>query len=58
MILSDYSTVKDAAKEIGIEYMALLQRIRRGKVKTERIGGRLHMISQEEVARLKAERVK
>ncbi len=58
MTLDDYLTARDAAREIGIEYMAMLQRIRRGTVATRKIGGRQHMVSRDEVERLKAERVK
>ena len=54
--LSDYYNVKAAAAEIGIEYMALHQRIHRGTVEVERPGERLILIHKDEVARLKKER--
>lgn len=53
--LQDYYSVKSAAKEIGIEYMALHQRIHRGTVKVERPDERIILIPASEVVRLKRE---
>jgi hypothetical protein len=53
--LRDYYSVKAAAREIGIEYMALHQRIHRGSVEVERPGDRIVLISRTEVERLKKE---
>lgn len=54
--LSDFYSVKAAAAEIGIEYMALHQRIHRGTVAVERPSDRLILIHKREVERLKKER--
>lgn len=56
MKLSDFYTVKAAATEIGIETMALHQRIHRGTVNVERPFERMILIHKNEVARLKQER--
>lgn len=58
MLLSDFFTPKSAAKEIGMEYKALIQRVSRGKVKHERLGERLILIPRDEVRRLKEEKPK
>lgn len=54
--LSDYYSVKAAAKYIGIEYMALHQRIHRGTVEVERPAERIVLIPKKEVERLKKEK--
>lgn len=54
--LSDFYTVRAAATEIGIEIMALHQRIHRGTVTVERPFERMILIHKNEVARLKQER--
>lgn len=54
--LDNFFSVREAARYIGIEYMALHQRIHRGTVKVERPGDRIVLIPREEVERLKAER--
>lgn len=54
--LSDYFSVKAAAEYIGIEYMALHQRIHRGTVKVERPAERMVLIPKNEVERLKKEK--
>lgn len=54
--LQDFYSVKAAAAEIGIDYMALRQRIHRGTVEVERPLERLVIIHKDEVARLKKER--
>ncbi len=53
--LKDYYSVKAAAEAIGIEYMALHQRIHRGTVEVERPGRNIVLIPRTEVERLKAE---
>ena len=58
MTLQDYMTARDAAREIGIEYTTMLQRIRRGTVLTMKVGKRQHMVHVEEVERLKVEQTK
>lgn len=55
MKLQDYSTVKSASEATGIEYKALLGRIKRGTVKAERLGDKIFLIHIDEVARLKQE---
>lgn len=54
--LSDFYSVRAAATEIGIEVMALHQRIHRGTVTVERPFDRMILIHKDEVARLKQER--
>ena len=54
--LQDYYTVKAAAEYIGIEYMALHQRIHRGTVTVERPGKHIVLIPKKEVERLKNEK--
>lgn len=54
--LSDYFSVKSAAAYIGIEYMALHQRIHRGTVEVERPADRIVLIPRKEVERLKKEK--
>ena len=54
--LKDYYSVRAAAREIGIEYMALHQRIHRGTVSVERPDERLVLVPRSEVERLKKER--
>jgi len=51
--LKDFYSVKAAAEIIGIEYMALHQRIHRGTVEVERPGDNIVLIKREEVHRLK-----
>lgn len=53
--LKDFYSVKAAAAEIGIDYMALHQRIHRGTVDVERPGNRLVLVPKKEVERLKRE---
>lgn len=53
--LKDFYSVKAAAAEIGIEYMALHQRIHRGTVKVERPTERMVLVHRTEVERLKKE---
>lgn len=53
--LKDFYSVRAAAVEIGIDFMALHQRIHRGTVAVERPAERIILISKEEVARLKKE---
>lgn len=53
--LKDFYSVKAAAAEIGIDYMALHQRIHRGTVTVERPAERIILIRKEEVERLKKE---
>lgn len=54
--LKDFYSVKSAAAEIGMDYMALHQRIHRGTVAVERPADRIILIPKEEVERLKAEK--
>lgn len=54
--LSNFLSVKEAALYIGIEYMALHQRIHRGTVRVERPGNHIVLIPREEVERIKSER--
>ena len=54
--LKDFYSVRAAAEEIGIDYMALHQRIHRGTVAVERPGERIILIRKEEVERLKNEK--
>ena len=54
--LENFYSVKDAAAEIGIGYMALHQRIHRNSVKVERPSPRMILIHRDEVERLKKER--
>lgn len=54
--LKDYYSVKAAAEYIGMEYMALHQRIHRGTVIVERPGKHIVLIPKEEVDRLKKEK--
>lgn len=56
--LKDFYSVKAAAQEIGIEYMALHQRIHRGTVEVERPGRNIVLIPRAEVERLKKELAK
>jgi predicted site-specific integrase-resolvase len=53
--LKDFYNVKAAAAYIGIDYMALHQRIHRGTVKVERPAERMILIHKDEVERLKVE---
>jgi hypothetical protein len=53
--LKDFYSVRAAAREIGIEYMALHKRIHRGTVKVERPGDHIILIPASEVERLKKE---
>ena len=54
--LENFFSVKEAALYIGIEYMALHQRIHRGTVEVERPGNNIVLIPRKEAERLKAER--
>lgn len=54
--LKDYYTVRAAAEYIGIEYLTLHQRIRRGTVEVERPGNHIVLIPKSEVERLKKEK--
>lgn len=54
--LQDYYSVKAAAEHIGMEYMALHQRIHRGTVTVERPGRNIVLIPSSEVERLKKEK--
>lgn len=54
--LQDYYSVKAAADEIGMEYMALHQRIHRGTVAVERPGRHIVLVPKLEVERLKKEK--
>lgn len=56
--LKDYYSVKAAASETGISYMALHQRIHRGTVQVERPSEHIILVPKSEVERLKAERNK
>lgn len=55
--LQDYYSVKAAAKEAGLEYMALQQRIHRGTVKVER-HDHIVLVPRAEVERIKQELTK
>ncbi len=54
--LSKYYSVKAAADEIGMNVMALYQRIHRNKVQVEKTQGNVTLVPLAEVKRLKAER--
>jgi hypothetical protein len=54
--LKDYYDVPSAAREIGIDHMALRMRIHRGTVKAERPFTRVVLIPKKEVERLKKEK--
>lgn len=56
--LKDFYSVKAAAREIGIEYMALHQRIHRGTVAVERPGDHIILVPKSEVERLRGEKAK
>lgn len=53
--LQDFYSVRAAAEAIGMEYMALHQRIHRGTVIVERPGKNIVLIPIAEVERLKKE---
>jgi len=57
MILKEYMTPQDAAKEIGISYQLIMARIRKGKISVEKKGWAV-FIHRDEVAREKAEEAK
>lgn len=54
--LQDFYSVEAAAKEVGLSFMALHQRIHRGTVKVERPGKRIVLVPRSEVERLKREK--
>ena len=54
--LENFFSVKEAALYIGIDYMALHQRIHRGTVQVERPGNHIVLVPRQEAERLKAER--
>lgn len=56
--LKDFSSVRAAAVEIGISYMALHQRIHRGTVQVERPSEHIILVPKSEIERLKGERTK
>lgn len=51
--LKEFYSVKAAASEAGISYMALHQRIHRGAVKVSRVGDSVILIHRNEVLKLK-----
>jgi len=53
--LKDFYSVRAAAKAVGMEYMALHQRIHRGTVTVERPGQNIVLVPRSEVERLKKE---
>ena len=53
--LTDFYNVRSAAEYIGIEFLALHQRIHRGTVVVTRPAERMILIHKDEVERLKRE---
>lgn len=53
--LKDFYSVKAASRATGLKYKTLLQRIKRGKVTSERFGSQI-LVPTTEVERLKKER--
>lgn len=51
--MDDYVPAKEAAREIGIEYPALMARVRRNTVTAKRIGWAV-LIHKDEIARVRA----
>lgn len=50
--MEDYVSAREAAKELGLTYHALLARVRKGQIKAERVGWAV-LIHQDEVKRVR-----